>query len=206
MATGAKRYYLISGEREKGPYTIAQLRTAVAEGTASGASLVRAEEESEEQPLDDLLQATSEGGSKRGAARSSGRNSKRDADDPVADRLASMRRESEARDLAESLLKSGRPAARVFEELVSTGVRPERAKVIIDGILDVLPSSWKTALYVAILIPFVGPWLIVVGSSVMYYAWRGTFPRKAAEINRHGWIAWLLGNVLYGVVYLVLKS
>ncbi len=71
---------------------------------------------------------------------------------------------------------------------------------------DVLSDGWKIALYAAALIPY-GSWFVVIGSSVLYYAWRKEFPNKAAQINKHGWLAWLLGLVLWGAIwFLIMKG
>jgi hypothetical protein len=65
---------------------------------------------------------------------------------------------------------------------------------------DVLPGGWKIGLYGAALIPY-GSWFVVIGSSVLYYAWRKESPNKAKAINRHGWLAWLFGSLLWGAIW-----
>jgi hypothetical protein len=69
---------------------------------------------------------------------------------------------------------------------------------------DVLSGGWKVGLYGASLIPF-GSWFVVFGSSILYYAWRKEFPNKAAQINKHGWLAWLLGLVLWGGIWFLAR-
>jgi hypothetical protein len=66
---------------------------------------------------------------------------------------------------------------------------------------DALSPGWKLAIYLAILVPVVGSWIIVIVSSVMYYHWRSTFPNRAKDINKHGWLAWLAGNVLWLLIW-----
>lgn len=70
---------------------------------------------------------------------------------------------------------------------------------------DVLPGGWKIGLYGAALIPY-GSWFVVLGSSVLYYAWRKDFPNKAKAINRHGWLAWLFGLVLWGGIWFLWRE
>lgn len=65
---------------------------------------------------------------------------------------------------------------------------------------DVLSGGWKVGLYGAALIPY-GSWFVVLGSSVLYYAWRKEHPNKAKSINRHGWLAWLFGSLLWGAIW-----
>ncbi|MDF3069569.1 MAG: hypothetical protein K0R38_5170 [Polyangiaceae bacterium] len=70
---------------------------------------------------------------------------------------------------------------------------------------DNLSEGWKIALYAAALIPW-GSWFVVLGSSVLYYAWRKETPNKAAQINKHGWLAWLLGMAVWGAIWFLMKS
>jgi hypothetical protein len=66
---------------------------------------------------------------------------------------------------------------------------------------DALSGAWIAALYGSIVVPYVGTWIIVILSSVMYYMWKGTLPQKAAQVNGHGWLAWLIGQIVWGTVY-----
>jgi hypothetical protein len=50
-----KRYYTVSGDREKGPHTVKQLRAALEDGTLTKSTQVRADGEDERQPLGDVL-------------------------------------------------------------------------------------------------------------------------------------------------------
>jgi hypothetical protein len=49
----------------------------------------------------------------------------------------------------------------------------------------------------SVFVPFLGNWLIVILSSVVYYAWKNECPNKANKINRHGWLAFLAGHALW---------
>lgn len=51
----SERYFVRSGDRDKGPFTLEQLRDAVAQTAISSSATVRAEGETEERPLADLL-------------------------------------------------------------------------------------------------------------------------------------------------------
>jgi hypothetical protein len=70
---------------------------------------------------------------------------------------------------------------------------------------DRLEGYWYAILWGSILVPVVGVWVIVVLSSVMYYAWRANYPGKARKINLHGWLAWLTGNGFYLLLWLLLS-
>ncbi len=48
---------------------------------------------------------------------------------------------------------------------------------------------WLLPIYGSLLVPFVGPALLIVVSSVLYYGWRIQFPARARWLNKHGWIA-----------------
>jgi len=73
------------------------------------------------------------------------------------------------------------------------------------GTRDELSDGWKICLYAAALVPY-GSWFVVIGSSVLYYAWKKDFPNKAKAINRHGWLAFLLGMALWGAIWLLLLN
>jgi hypothetical protein len=62
---------------------------------------------------------------------------------------------------------------------------------------DRLDGWWMAMIWATVLVPFAGPWVAVAVSSAAYYWWRADYPRKAAAVNRHGWLAWLAGNVLW---------
>lgn len=70
---------------------------------------------------------------------------------------------------------------------------------------DELSRGWKVAPYAVALVPY-GAWLVVVGSSILYYAWRKDHPQRAAAINLHGWLAWLFGLALWGLVWFLQTS
>ncbi len=70
---------------------------------------------------------------------------------------------------------------------------------------DELEDWWKIIIWVSLFIPCIGGWIIVVVSSIMYYVWRDRFPNKASQINRHGWAAWILGQVVAAAIYFALK-
>jgi hypothetical protein len=48
---------------------------------------------------------------------------------------------------------------------------------------------WLWAIYGSVLVPYVGPAVLILTSSVLYYGWRKTDPDRAKWINRHAWIA-----------------
>jgi hypothetical protein len=63
-------------------------------------------------------------------------------------------------------------------------------------------SRVLAAIYGSLLVPLVGPALLIVCSSIAYYLTRPTRPGFARWINRHAWIAIGL-NVLGNLVFLV---
>jgi hypothetical protein len=48
---------------------------------------------------------------------------------------------------------------------------------------------WLWIVYGLLFVPYVGPVVLVVGSSVLYYSWRKRWPEAAARLNVHAWIA-----------------
>jgi hypothetical protein len=63
---------------------------------------------------------------------------------------------------------------------------------------------WPWLVYATVLVPLVGQPLVVFGSSVLYFRWRRRWPREAARLNRHAWIAVAMNIVLtLGVLRLV---
>jgi len=71
---------------------------------------------------------------------------------------------------------------------------------------DRLDTLWYAVIWGSVLVPFVGVWIIIILSSVMYYAWRKQYPKKANAVNRQGWFAWLVGNGLWLAVYNAMRS
>jgi hypothetical protein len=63
---------------------------------------------------------------------------------------------------------------------------------------------WLFAIYGSLLVPFVGPALLIVASSVLYYAWRSAQPDRARWLNKHAWIAIGLNACLHLVLVHVL--
>jgi hypothetical protein len=52
---------------------------------------------------------------------------------------------------------------------------------------------WLAGVYGSVLVPVIGPALLVVASSVLYFRWRHADPQRAAWLNKHVWLAFL-GN------------
>jgi formylglycine-generating enzyme required for sulfatase activity len=70
---------------------------------------------------------------------------------------------------------------------------------------DKLEGYWKGIIWGSLLIPCIGPTIIVILSSVLYFTWRNEYPNKARSINRHGWMAFFVWLAI-GVLLLVLSS
>lgn len=67
-------------------------------------------------------------------------------------------------------------------------------------------DGMKLGLYAAaILVPFVGAWFVVIASSVLFYSWRKSplTYHDAQAVNRHGWIAWIVGVIVWGAIAFV---
>jgi len=69
-----------------------------------------------------------------------------------------------------------------------------------------LEGFWKAIIWGSLLVPVIGSWIIVIMSSVMYYAWRKEYPKKARSINRHGWMAWGVGLLIWCPVWIIVKN
>lgn len=70
---------------------------------------------------------------------------------------------------------------------------------------DKLEGHWYALVWCSLLIPCVGSWIIVILTSVLYYAWRRDHPEKANTINLHGWLAFLVGHLIGLFLYLALR-
>jgi hypothetical protein len=57
---------------------------------------------------------------------------------------------------------------------------------------DRLDRRWLIGVYLSPVVPF-GPALLIFGTSILYYAWRGRYPRRAAALNLHAFIAFAMG-------------
>jgi len=66
---------------------------------------------------------------------------------------------------------------------------------------DKLERHWYWIIWGSLIVPYIGIWIIIILSSVMYYRWKKTYPKKAKAINKHGWLAWLTGNIVWALVY-----
>ncbi len=55
--------------------------------------------------------------------------------------------------------------------------------------MSIPDRRWLAAINGSVLVPFVGPASLILGSSILYYRWRHTDPKRARWINRHAWIA-----------------
>jgi len=65
-----------------------------------------------------------------------------------------------------------------------------------EGDTDILEGHWYAVIWGALLLPFLGCTVILILSSVMYYFWRKTYPRKALAINLQGWLAFIAGQAI----------
>jgi len=68
---------------------------------------------------------------------------------------------------------------------------------------DKLEGLWIAIIWASLALPLLGSWIIVLLSSIMYYVWRKDYPKKARSINRHGWMAWLLGQLIWCPIWII---
>ena len=61
---------------------------------------------------------------------------------------------------------------------------------------DRLEGYWYAIIWLSLLVPLVGTWVIVAVSSVMYYVWRQSSPKKANAINLQGWLAFGVAHIV----------
>jgi hypothetical protein len=55
---------------------------------------------------------------------------------------------------------------------------------------------WVWLVYGIVFVPIIGPALVVIGSSILYYRLRRHWPETAARLNWNAWIAVALHIVL----------
>lgn len=71
---------------------------------------------------------------------------------------------------------------------------------------DVLEPYWMVIAYGSVAVPFIGGWIIVFLSSILYYVWKKDYPIKASRINKHGWIAFFIGQIIGLIIWLIYNS
>jgi hypothetical protein len=64
---------------------------------------------------------------------------------------------------------------------------------------------WLALIYGSLLVPIVGPVLLVLASSLLYYRWRTRLPNRARWINRHAWIAIALNAATNAAILLLVR-
>ena len=53
-------------------------------------------------------------------------------------------------------------------------------------------------------VPCIGMWIVILLSSLLYYAWKDVAPNRAKSINRNGWLIFLISFLLqlvFGAIY-----
>lgn len=55
---------------------------------------------------------------------------------------------------------------------------------------------------IGLLLPF-GMLIVVLITSILYYAWKNVSPKKAAKINRCGWSIFLIGILINLVIFMI---
>jgi len=54
---------------------------------------------------------------------------------------------------------------------------------------DKLEPHWYWIIWGSFFIPYLGPWVIILTTSIAYYIWKNEYPNKARAINRQGFLA-----------------
>lgn len=70
---------------------------------------------------------------------------------------------------------------------------------------DTTPMGWIIFLWVCgFCVPCIGIWIVIIVSSILYYAWRDVTPNRAKTINANGWMIFVISFILqlvFGSVY-----
>jgi len=64
------------------------------------------------------------------------------------------------------------------------------------GSVDELSGGWIALIWLSLFIPFIGGFIIIVLSSILYYSWEKNYPVKAKSINKHAWLAFICSVIL----------
>ena len=75
----------------------------------------------------------------------------------------------------------------------------------IPSVTDKLPAGWIVLIWLLMLVPYVGSLVVIVVSSILYYAWKKDSPNKAKTINKHGWAAFLVGIGFWIIIVLAAR-
>lgn len=62
---------------------------------------------------------------------------------------------------------------------------------------DELSGGWIALIWLSLIIPYIGGFIIIVLSSVLYYSWKKHYPKKANSINKHAWLAFLCSFLIW---------
>lgn len=65
---------------------------------------------------------------------------------------------------------------------------------------DKLSGGTILILWLLLLVPF-GGILVVFVSSILYYVWKGSYPKKAKAVNLHGWLVFLVSILLWIILF-----
>ena len=70
---------------------------------------------------------------------------------------------------------------------------------------DTTPMGWILFLWICgFCVPCIGMWIVILVSSLLYYAWKDVAPNRAKSINRNGWLIFLISFLLqlvFGAIY-----
>lgn len=92
------------------------------------------------------------------------------------------------------------------EEILISAIKCKHCGEFTDGRvvsaaeIDELSGGWIALIWLSLIIPYIGGFIIIVISSILYYSWKKNYPNKAKAINRHAWLAFLLSFLLWFVL------
>ena len=92
------------------------------------------------------------------------------------------------------------------EEILVSAVKCKHCGEFLDGRpsspagVDELSGGWIAIIWLSLIIPYIGGFIIIVLSSILYYSWKKNYPKKASSINKHAWLVFLLSILFWFVL------
>jgi uncharacterized membrane protein YvbJ len=90
------------------------------------------------------------------------------------------------------------------EEILAAAIKCKHCGEFLDrrvkltqGSVDELGGGWIALIWLSLFIPYIGGFIIIVLSSILYYSWKKNYPNKAKAINKHAWGAFICSFLLW---------
>lgn len=94
------------------------------------------------------------------------------------------------------------------EEILASAIKCKHCGEFLDGrvrltqgSVDELSGGWIALIWLSLLIPYIGGFIIIVLSSILYYSWKKNYPVKAKAINKHAWLAFLCSIIFWFFIF-----